>query len=57
MWNINYDKCLPCVICSVSAATRVGGSESPGGNEPPAVNSDEETELVFLLGTNREMDG
>ncbi len=57
MWNINYDECRPRVICSVSAVTRVGGSRSHGNNKPSAVNTDEETELVFLSGIDIWMDG
>lgn len=53
MWNINYDECRPCVICSVSTVTRVGGSRSHHDNNSSVVNTDEETELVFLSG----MDG
>lgn len=47
MWNINYDECLPGAICPVSAATRVGGSQSHDHNKPSVVNTDEETERVF----------
>lgn len=53
MWNINYDECHLHVICSVSAVTCVGGSRSHGDNEPSVVNSDEETELLFVSGGRR----
>lgn len=56
MWNINYDECRPRVICSVSAVTRVGGSRSHGDNEPSVVNTDEDTELLFVSGGDGRME-
>lgn len=56
MWNINYDECRHHVICSVSVVTRVGGSPSHGDNEPSVVNTDEETELLFVSGGDGRME-
>lgn len=53
MRNINYDECRPCVICSVSAVTRVGGSRSHGDNKTSLIDTYEETELVPVPGMKR----
>lgn len=47
---------ISIMMNAVSAVTRVGGSRSHGDNEPSVVNTDEETELLFVSGGDGRME-